>query len=147
MNRYSINLEATSDQIGPYKWVMLSGVWLAYFSFGIVQGGVPPLIGPVSEDLGFSRSSMGTLLGAWPVVYIAVAVPAGALIDRFSLKLTIAIGITLIAMSGLLRAVASDYSTMLIAVMVFGLGGPFVSIGAPKLISIWFDYKRCSLCS
>lgn len=121
---------------------MLGGVWLAYFSFGLVQGGIPPLIGPVSEDLGFSRSSMGTLLGAWPVVYIAVAVPAGAIIDRFSLKLTIAFGITLIAMSGLLRAVASDYSTMLVAVMVFGLGGPFVSIGAPKLISIWFDYKQ-----
>ena len=96
---------------------MLGGVWLAYFSFGLVQGGIPPLIGPVSEDLGFSRSSMGTLLGAWPVVYIAVAVPAGAIIDRFSLKLTIAFGITLIGMSGLLRAVASDYSSMLLSLL------------------------------
>jgi len=118
---------------------MLAGVWLAYFSFGVVQGGIPPLVTPVSQDLGLSRSAMGTVLGAWPFVYILVAIPAGALIDRFSLRLTIASGVALIALSGLLRSIATDYPTMLIAVMVFGIGGPFISIGAPKLISIWFN--------
>jgi CP family cyanate transporter-like MFS transporter len=142
LDRYHIKLANTSDQTNAYKWVMLGGVWLAYFSFGVVLGGIPPLVGPVSLDLGLSRSSMGTLLGAWPLVYIAVSIPAGILIDRFNLKTTIAAGIILIAVSGLLRAIAIDYSTMLIAVMVFGLGGPFISIGAPKLISIWFDTKQ-----
>ena len=64
-----------------YRWVMLAGVWLAYFSFGVVQGGIPPLIGPVSEDLGLNRSTMGTVLGAWPLIYILTAIPAGALLD------------------------------------------------------------------
>ena len=118
---------------------MLAGVWLAYFSFGVVQGGIPPLIGPVSEDLGLNRSTMGTVLGAWPLIYILTAIPAGALLDRFSLKFTIMAGILFIGLSGLLRAVAVDYKTILFAVMVFGIGGPFISIGAPKLISTWFS--------
>ena len=122
-----------------YRWVMLAGVWLAYFSFGVVQGGIPPLIGPVSEDLGLNRSTMGTVLGAWPLIYILTAIPAGALLDRFSLKFTIMAGILFIGLSGLLRAVAVDYKTILFAVMVFGIGGPFISIGAPKLISTWFS--------
>ena len=121
---------------------MLGGVWLAYFSFGIVIGGIPPLIEPISEDLGLSRSAMGTLLGSWPLVYIVVSIPVGSLIDRFSLRSTIAFGTTLVALSGFLRAVAIDYPTMLVAVMVFGLGGPFISIGAPKLLSIWFDHEQ-----
>ena len=122
-----------------YRWVMLAGVWLAYFSFGVVQGGIPPLIGPVSEALGLKRSTMGTVLGAWPLIYILTAIPAGALLDRFSLKFTIMAGILFIGLSGLLRAVAVDYKTILFAVMVFGIGGPFISIGAPKLISTWFS--------
>ena len=71
----------TSKDQPIYQWVMLAGVWLAYFSFGVVQGGIPPLVTPVSQDLGLSRSAMGTVLGAWPFVYILVAIPAGALID------------------------------------------------------------------
>ena len=47
--------------------------------------------------------------------------------------------ILFIGLSGLLRAVAVDYKTILFAVMVFGIGGPFISIGAPKLISTWFS--------
>jgi len=118
---------------------MLAGVWLAYFSFGVVQGGIPPLIGPVSEDLGLNRSTMGTILGAWPLIYILTAIPAGALLDRFSLKFTIMAGVLFIGISGLLCAVAVDYKSILFAVMVFGIGGPFISIGAPKLISTWFS--------
>ena len=132
-------MKESSQQNISYRWVMLAGVWLAYFSFGVVQGGIPPLIGPVSQDLGLSRTTMGTVLGAWPLIYILTAIPAGALLDRFNLKFTIMIGVIFIGISGLLRAIAIDYKTILFAVMVFGLGGPFVSIGAPKLISTWFS--------
>ncbi len=132
-------MKESSQQNISYRWVMLAGVWLAYFSFGVVQGGIPPLIGPVSQDLGLSRTTMGTVLGAWPLIYILTAIPAGALLDRFDLKFTIMIGVIFIGISGLLRAIAIDYKTILFAVMVFGLGGPFISIGAPKLISTWFS--------
>jgi|TARA_B110000263_G_C15311528_1_gene513652 cyanate permease len=132
-------MKESSQQNISYRWVMLAGVWLAYFSFGVVQGGIPPLIGPVSQDLGLSRTTMGTVLGAWPLIYILTAIPAGALLDRFNLKFTIMIGVIFIGISGLLRAIAVDYKTILFAVMVFGLGGPFISIGAPKLISTWFS--------
>jgi len=132
-------MKESPQQNISYRWVMLAGVWLAYFSFGVVQGGIPPLIGPVSQDLGLSRTTMGTVLGAWPLIYILTAIPAGALLDRFDLKFTIMIGVIFIGISGLLRAIAIDYKTLLFAVMVFGLGGPFISIGAPKLISTWFS--------
>lgn len=121
------------------KWVVLAGLWLAYCCFGLIQGGIPPLIGPVSEELQLSRSAMGSVLGAWPLIYIATSIPAGALIDRFGLRRSVAVGIILLALSGLLRAFAVDYGTLFLAVAVFGAGGPFISIGAPKLISTWFD--------
>ena len=118
---------------------MLAGLWLAYTSFGLISGGIPPLVGTVSEDLHLSRGAMGSILGAWPLVYIATSAPAGALIDRFGLRRSMAVGIVLMALSGVLRAVAVNHATLFLAVAVFGLGGPFISVGAPKLISVWFN--------
>ncbi len=135
----------TAGEVAPsergQRWVMLAGLWLAYASFGLVSGGIPPLVGRVSSDLNLSRSAMGSVMGAWPLVYIAVSVPAGALIDRFGLRRSLAVGIILVALSGILRAVAVNYATMFLAVAIFGVGGPFISIGAPKLISVWFNRK------
>jgi len=124
-----------------YRWLMLAGLWLAYASFGLILGGIPPLVVYLSEDLNLSRSAMGSVLGAWPLIYIAFAIPAGALIDRVGLNISLTLGIFLIAISGFLRAFAVSHVTLFLAVAVFGLGGPFISIGAPKLISAWFDKK------
>ena len=95
---------------------MLAGLWLAYFCFGLIQGGIPPLIGPVSNDLQLSRSAMGTVLAAWPLIYIVTSIPAGALIDRFGLRRSVAVGIILLALSGILRALAVNYGTLFLAV-------------------------------
>ncbi len=124
-----------------YRWIMLGGLWLAYTSFGLILGGIPPLVIYLSEDLNLSRSAMGSVLGAWPLIYIAFSIPAGALIDRFGLNISLTLGIILIAISGFLRALAVSHVTLFLAVAVFGLGGPFISIGAPKLISAWFEKK------
>ncbi|MCH7712873.1 MAG: MFS transporter [Chloroflexi bacterium] len=120
---------------------MLAGIWLAYSCFGLISGAMPPLIGSMSEEFSLSRSAMGTILAAWPLVFIATSLPAGALLDRFGLRSCVSVGIILISLSGLLRAVATGYATLFMAVAIFGLGAPFISIGAPKLISVWFDQR------
>ena len=126
----------------PYRWAMLAGVWLIYFSFGIFVASMAPLVAPITADLGISHGAMGTVLGAWPLVYIASSIPAGALIDRMGPRRSIMLCAVLITTSGLLRGIADDYVTMFFAVAVFGLGGPLISIGAPKVMSLWFEGKE-----
>jgi cyanate permease len=118
---------------------MLAGVWGLYFSFGLTVAAMAPLVQRIVVDLQITLSQMGTILGAWPLVYIFTAVPAGALIDRFGVRACLATASVLMAVSGLARAAAVDSVTMFLAVALFGLGGPLVSIGAPKVISEWFD--------
>ncbi len=142
MSSVSDEAKESKDSGASYRWIVLGGIWLAYFSFGLVQGGIPPLVGPVSNELDLSQSAMGSVLGAWPLIYIFVAIPAGAIIDRFGLRKSLAVGVVLIALSGLLRAVAVDYPTLFLAVAVFGVGGPFISIGAPKLVATWFSQSN-----
>jgi CP family cyanate transporter-like MFS transporter len=122
----------------PHRWAMLAGVWLIYFCFGLTVAAMAPLLRPISADLGLSHAAMGGVLGAWPLVYVASAVPCGALLDRFGLRGSLALAAAIIGVSGLLRALATDHLSLYLAVAVFGLGGPLVSVGAPKLISLWF---------
>ena len=127
-------------QLG-YRWVMVTSLWFMYFAFGVVGQSITPLVGPISEDLGLSRAQMGTVLGSWHLMYVGLAIPAGFLIDRFGLRLCLGAGVFFIALSGLLSAAAVSYPTLLAAFAVFGLGGPFISVGAPKLLTTWFDRK------
>jgi CP family cyanate transporter-like MFS transporter len=125
-----------------YRWAMLAGIWLIYFSFGILVASMAPLVAPITADLGISHGAMGIVLGAWPLVYIASSIPAGALIDRMGPRRSIMLCTMLITTSGILRGIADDYLTMFLAVAVFGLGGPLISIGAPKVMSLWFEGKE-----
>lgn len=118
----------------PHRWALLAGAWALYAGFGMVIGAMAPLVTAIAEDLDLSKSAIGSVLGAWPLAYLFVAIPAGTLVDRLGLRWSLAAGGVAVAVSGLLRAAASGWWTLFAAVAVFGLGGPLVSVGTPKLV-------------
>ena len=124
---------------------MLGALWLVYFSFGIAVFGMTPLVNVIQEDLDLSKGAMGTILGAWPLVFLVAALPSGALVDRLGLRRSLAIATVIISASALLRPVVNNFIGMFGSVALFGLGGPLVSVGAPKLISVWFDDEERAL--
>lgn len=118
---------------------MLALAWLVYAGFGIVSSSLPALITPIRGEIGLTYSEVGVLLGAWQLVYIAVAYPAGVLVDRFGTHRALTLGAGLIAASGLMRAFATDFNGLFLSVAVFGVGGPIISIGVPKVVASWFS--------
>jgi len=124
---------------GAYRWVLLFGVWLVYFGFGLTQVAMAPLIGVIRADLGLSDGAMGLVLGAWPLVYIVMAMPCGAFLDRAGPRWALFAAAAIIALSAAARGLADDQVSLFFAVALFGIGGPLISIGAPKLVSLWFE--------
>jgi MFS transporter, CP family, cyanate transporter len=93
----------------------------------------------IRADLGTDNAALGGVLGAWPLTYIVAAIPCGVLLDRLGVRVGL-FGATLVmALSAYLRATADTPFELFIAVAVFGLGGPIISVGAPKLIAGLFD--------
>ncbi|MEM6623773.1 MAG: MFS transporter [Pseudomonadota bacterium] len=123
----------------PYRWVVLFGVWLMYFSFGLCIASMAPMVTEIAADLQADPGGMGAVLGAWQLVYIAAALPLGALMDRTGVALGLMLSAVVMAGSLALRGAAGSEAFLFFAVAVFGLGGPMVSIGAPKLIALWFQ--------
>ena len=121
------------------RWFLLAGVWGLYASFGLVATALAPLVPLIESELGISHAAMGSVMGAWQFVYIAVAIPCGMLLDRLGSRVALALGVGLVGLSALARSVAEDYASLLLSVMIFGLGGPLISAGAPKVVTEWFQ--------
>jgi cyanate permease len=94
------------------------------------------------DDLSLSYAQMGIILGSWQLVYIFYAQVAGLLVDRMGPYRSLFLGATIIALSSALRWFAGNFVTLLLTVALFGLGGPLISIGLPKLASFWFVGKE-----
>jgi cyanate permease len=120
------------------RWLLLLGVWLVYGAFGLVATSLAPLVLSIESDLQLSHAAMGSVMGAWQLVYIGAAVPCGILLDRLGSRWALLLGALLVALSAYGRSAADGYWGLLAAVMIFGIGGPIVSAGAPKVIMQWF---------
>lgn len=129
----------TSISPHPARWLILFGVWFIYSAFGLTAASIAPLVGRIEHDLAMSHSAMGSVMGAWQLMFVAAAVPCGIALDRLGSRWALTLGALCIAASALGRGLAGDYYELLLAVMLFGVGGPIVSAGAPKVIAEWFD--------
>jgi len=75
---------------------MLSGVWLLYFCFGMTVTSLAPLVRPITYELNMNYTEMGRVLGALQLVYIATALPCGAMVDRLGLRRSLLIASVLV---------------------------------------------------
>jgi MFS transporter, CP family, cyanate transporter len=123
----------------PYRWVIFGAMCGVYFAFGVVLLAIPPMVTEVRTELGISRSVLGFALGAWALMYIVTAPPAGRIIDRIGLHRSLAVGSLLIAVSASVQAAAQGVVMLWIAIAIIGIGGPLVSLSAPKLVAVWFS--------
>jgi len=130
-----------------YKWVMLALVWLGYFAFGMIASCIPPLVTPIAQDLSLTYSQIGSILGAVILIYIPLSIPVGILIDRAGMKKAIIVAIALIPLSAFLQSFATSFQTLFLAICVVGTGGPFLSVGTPKIVASWFSGKQRGLAS
>ncbi len=126
----------------PYRWLILALLWLLYFSFGVVTRSPSPLVTPIIQDLKMSYGQMGFVLGSWQMTYIALAIFAGVIMDRWGIRRSIFVGALVIGLSAVLRSASTGFFSLLLFVALFGAGGPMISIGCPKTISTWFKGKE-----
>ena len=120
---------------------MLALGWLAYCAFGLAVGSLAPLVSPIMRDLGLSSGRMGVVLGVWQLVYVFTAIPLGVAVDRLGVRRAVGLALVVIILSLVLRAAATSFWTLLASVALFGVGGPVVSIGVPKIVAEWFPAR------
>ncbi|MHA1964869.1 MAG: MFS transporter, partial [Candidatus Thorarchaeota archaeon] len=138
-----VHLSAPSS----YRWVILALSWLVYFAFGLILASIPPLVNVIAADLALTYSEMGVILGSVILMYIPLAVPAGVGIDRFGQKKAIALGLLLVSASAVLRSFVFSFETLFLVVLLFGIGGPTISVGLAKVVASSFEGRERGIAS
>ena len=76
------------------------------------------------------------------VTYMFFALPAGFILDRYGLKASIFAAAIIITLSLISRGLSNNFYHMWLAVALFGIGGPLISVGVPKVSTIWKSEKN-----
>jgi CP family cyanate transporter-like MFS transporter len=98
-------------------------------------GSVPPLLGPISEELGIPGSTQG-LLTSLGVVFMGLCAPVGQRVAaRFGSEATTAFFLGILAVGGLLRLVATSVGVLLLSAAVSGAAMGAISALVPGLIA------------
>jgi CP family cyanate transporter-like MFS transporter len=95
--------------------------------------GVGPLMPSITDDLDLSNTNASFLVALPPLLMGIGAVPGGRLADRWGARLTITVGLTIVAIAGGLRAIAPTLATLLVLTTLFGAGIGLTQPALPRL--------------
>lgn len=102
---------------------------------------VPPVLPQIKHDLGLSYTATG-LLTSLPVLMMAAAAwPSGALAGRAGAKRSVGLGLALLAVGGLLRAVWPTTVPLFLFTVLLSLGIAIAQTAMPVLARQWFPAR------
>jgi MFS family permease len=129
----------TSAALGGRRaWV----VWVAALAVYILSVfhrsslGVAGIL--AAERFGISAGQLSTFVMVQLLVYAAMQIPVGALLDRFGSRRILLVGLTMMTLAQLSFAFVSSYPLGLAARVLVGAGDAMVFISVLRLVSRWF---------
>lgn len=131
------------EQLTP--WVICFAASLLFF-YEFIQGNMFASIADnIMSDFHIQVDKMTYLSSAYYLSNVIFLFIAGMLLDRFSTKKMILIGMLLCVLSTFIMAYAQSFYVALMCRFVTGIGGAFCFLGPIRIASRWFPPKRMAL--
>jgi MFS family permease len=99
----------------------------------------------LSAELGLSAADLGALTSAYFLVFAAVLLPCGVLLDRYGPRLVDSALLLLAAIGSLVFALADGVWTLMLGRALIGLGVAVGLMAGLKAIVLWFPPQRIAL--
>ena len=116
---------------------------LAHFSHHIVSSLLTPLLPFIRDNFSLSYTKAGVLVSAFTITYGIAQLPGGWLSDRLGPGRLITVGISGVALCGLLIGFSINYGMLLILLIFMGiLGGGYHPSASPLLSSAVDEKSR-----
>ncbi len=120
------------------RWFILAVLFVVRatmaFQFQSVAA-VAPLLG---SEFGVGLADIGVLIGLYFAPGIALAMPGGAIGQRFGDKATSLGGLLLMLAGGFVMAFSSSWSIQIVGRLVSGAGGVILGVQLTKMVTDWF---------
>jgi CP family cyanate transporter-like MFS transporter len=127
--------------VRPRTTVVLALAWLVAFNLRSGFIGLGPALPALTVDLGLSFAQAGFLVAVPTLMMGLMAVPGGALVDRWGPSRVIAAGLSLVTLGGGLRAVVPEFALLLTLTFLFGAGIGVSQPSLPRLMRSRFPFR------
>lgn len=129
-----------------YRWVILALTVLT--ATGVAAApfmALPVLFDEIANELGLNLVQIGVVWGGASVAGIFLSLVGGTIGDRFGSKRTLVVACALTGLTGALPTLATDFTSLLVTVLLFGLVRPIIPINLNKTCAVWFPKRELGL--
>ena len=110
------------------------GTMINYLDRTVISVAAPML----SKELGVSAALMGLAFSAFSWTYAAAQIPGGILLDRFGVRLTYFVSVTLWSLCTVLQGLSAGLGTLLGARLALGVAEAPAYPSNSRILSMWF---------
>ena len=121
--------------------VVLAIATFAYFAAVMQRSSLGVAALPAADRFHSTAAALSALAVFQLVVYAAMQIPVGILLDRFGARALIAIGAVAMTLGQLLVSISADISLAYLGRMFVGMGDAFTFISLVRLIVAWSDFE------
>lgn len=127
-----------------YRWILLIINWFAVFFVYAAWTFILVAFADILPENDIAQYWIWTL----PFIGLAcMALPAGLIIDKYGLKKTGFLGLSIVAVAAFWRALSFDFSSLAASSILLGFGIAVVIPIGNKLIALWFGEKEIGTAS
>ncbi len=142
-------LQGSADPTGPqpspmYRWVVLIVISVAMFANYYVYDSIAPIADMLKSNLGFSDENIGQLYSFYSIAAVIVLLIGGIIIDRIGTAKSTILFAAICTFAGILMAVSSDLTVMLVARFLLGIGSEPLIVAITTALAKWFKGKELS---
>ena len=135
-------IDSARPQRDPRRWLALMGYVGVALMTQVLWMNLAPLATLIQERYQVDEQAVAGLMIAFPVLYIALSIHAGRMIDRRGYRRAIGLGAILCVLSSLLRIPDSGFVWLAVGQLGIAVAQPYVINGITKLVTDWFTQEE-----
>jgi predicted MFS family arabinose efflux permease len=124
------------------RWGILAVLFVVRAAMAFQFQSVAAVAPLLSREFGVSLADIGVLIGLYFAPGVALAMPGGAIGQRFGDKTTVLGALLLMLAGSVAMAFAASWSVQIAGRLVAGVGGVIVSVQLTKMLTDWFAGKE-----
>jgi hypothetical protein len=124
------------------RWGILAVLFAVRLTMGFRFQSVAAVAPLLERELGVSLADIGVLIGLYFTPGVALALPGGAIGQRFGDKTTVLGALLLMLAGGLAMALSESWSIQVAGRLVAGTGGVMLNVQMTKMVTDWFAAAR-----
>ncbi|WEV39626.1 MFS transporter [Lactobacillus sp. ESL0681] len=130
--------EKQLPKLSNYRWVILAIAASLDMISNYVQFQISALATQIMPELHLTQPQFSSLLMAPMLIAVFLSIPAGSLADKFGAKKIVTVGLVVSVIGAFGRLWASNFITMMIILLLFGVYMALLNANTMKLFGTWF---------